>query len=120
MLQAMAGFGPAASDVGFDPAADGWFIRNNLVSEAVLRTWFGAQWTISATLHTTAALAVALILPDTMEFVDYRENEPHADWRRAPLVHWRPNAFWLAVALVLFAIVFARLNQFTEFLYYQF
>ena len=120
LLQAMAGFGPGASDAGFNPAADFSFISKGYVSETFVRTWLGAQWTISATILTAGALAIALLAPDTMEFADYRENEPHADWRRTWSVLWRPNVVWLTGALVLFAVVFARLNQFTEFLYYQF
>jgi alginate O-acetyltransferase complex protein AlgI len=120
LLQAMAGFGPGASDTGFNPGADFSFINKGYVSEAFLRTWLGAQWTISATLATVAALAVAMLAPDTMEFADYRENEPHTDWRRTSFLRWQPNAVWLTGTVVLFAIVFARLNQFTEFLYYQF
>jgi D-alanyl-lipoteichoic acid acyltransferase DltB (MBOAT superfamily) len=120
LLQAMAGFGPGASDVGFNPGADFTYINRGYVSEAFLRTWLGAQWSISATLITAAALAVAMLAPDTMEFADYRENEPHTNWRRPPWVRWQPNVVWLTGTVVLFAIVFARLNQFTEFLYYQF
>ena len=60
-----------------------------------------------------------LIVPDTMELTDYRENEPHTDWRRR-VGAWQPSLLWLGPLLVLFALVFARLNQFTEFLYYQF
>ncbi len=120
LLQAMAGFGPGASDAGFNPGADFSFISKGYVSEAFLRTWLGAQWTISATLATAAAFAVAMLAPDTMEFADYRENEPHTNWRRTSFLRWQPNAVWLTGTVVLFAIVFARLNQFTEFLYYQF
>jgi hypothetical protein len=55
-----------------------------------------------------------------MEFVGYRESGPHANWRRDWPIRWQPNLFWLAGTLTLFGLVFARLNQFTEFLYYQF
>lgn len=120
LLQAMAGFGPGASDNGFDATRDIWFVKNGLASEQVLRTWLGAQWSISSSLATLAALAVVLILPDTMEFTDYRENEPHSDWRRPSWLCWRPNLLWLTAAAVLFGIIFARLSRFTEFLYYQF
>ncbi|MDQ8726501.1 MBOAT family O-acyltransferase [Bradyrhizobium sp. LHD-71] len=120
LLQAMAGFGPGASDVNFNPAPDFWFLRQGYVSEEFVRTWFGAHWSISATLLTAAALAVMLLVPDTMELTNYRENEPHSDWRRSYGLTWTPSAAWCAGAVVLFAVLFARLNQFTEFLYYQF
>ncbi len=74
----------------------------------------------NASLSTAAALAVMLLVPDTMELFDYREGEPHSAWRRRRLVAWQPNLAWLAALVVLFAVIFARLNQFTEFLYYQF
>lgn len=120
LLQAMAGFGPGASDAGFNPAPDFWFLRNGYVSEAFVRTWFGAQWSVSSTVMTAVGLAVVLLLPDTMEVTDYRENEPHSEWRRSIRWRWRPNLAWGIGASLLFAILFARLNQFTEFLYYQF
>jgi hypothetical protein len=80
----------------------------------------GAQWSVNASLNTAGALAAMLLIPDTMELFDYREGEPHSQWRRRRFITWRPNLAWLTALIVLFAIIFARLNQFTEFLYYQF
>lgn len=54
-----------------------------------------------------------LRVPDTMELFDYREGEPHSKWRRRRLIAW-PNLAWLTILVVLFAVVFAWLNQFTE------
>jgi hypothetical protein len=76
---------------------------------------------VIATLSTLAAVAVALMVPDTMELVDYREGEPHADWRRpAGWLAWRPSLAWLAVIAILFAAAFTYFWEFNEFLYYQF
>ena len=120
VLQAMAGFGGAGADVGFDPGLDFSLLKSGYLSEHVARTVFGAQWSVTASLNTLGALAVALLVPDTMELVNYREGEPHSDWRRRLLVRWQPNPAWLAATIVLFVVLFARLNEFTEFLYYQF
>jgi alginate O-acetyltransferase complex protein AlgI len=120
MLQAMAGSGGAGADVGFDPSFDFSLLKNGYLSEHFARTLFGAQWSAAASLNTAGALAAALLVPDTMELVDYREGEPHSEWRRRPFINWRPNPAWLAATAVLFAVIFARLTQFTEFLYYQF
>ncbi len=120
VLQAMAGFGGPGADAGFDPSLDFSLLKSGYLSEHVARMIFGAQWSVTASLNTLGALAVALLVPDTMELVNYREGEPQSDWRRGPLVRWRPNLAWLATTIVLFTVLFARLNQFTEFLYYQF
>lgn len=86
-----------------------------------MRTWLGSHWTVVASLITVGVLAIALFIPDTMEMVDYRENEPHSNWRRSAWIFaWRPTPIRLALIVMLFAIVFANLNSFTEFLYYQF
>ena len=120
MLQAMAGFGTAGADTGFDPSLDYSLLTGGYLSESFARATFGAQWSVNASLNTAAALLVMLLIPDTMELFDYREGEPHSQWRRRGFITWRPNLAWLAVLAVLFAVIFARLNQFTEFLYYQF
>jgi len=120
MFQAMAGFGTAGADAGFDPSLDFSLLAGGYLSESYARAVFGAQWSVNASLNTAAALAVMLLVPDTMELFDYRNGEPHSNWRRRLLVAWRPNLAWLTVVIVLFAVIFARLNQFTEFLYYQF
>jgi alginate O-acetyltransferase complex protein AlgI len=120
MLQTMAGFGAGASGAPFDPSVDFSLLQRGYLSEAFARNWLGPEWSVAATLATGAALVVTLLVPDTMEFVGYRESGPHANWRRDWPIRWQPNLFWLAGTLTLFGLVFARLNQFTEFLYYQF
>jgi len=73
------------------------------------------------TLVTLILLAAALALPDTMEFVNYREGEPHSDWRRPRrFLTWSPSIVWAVTILALFGVVFANLGSFSEFLYYQF
>jgi D-alanyl-lipoteichoic acid acyltransferase DltB (MBOAT superfamily) len=120
MLQAMAGFGVPGADIGFDPSFDFSLLRSGYLSEHFARVVFGGQWSFAASLSTAGALAVALLAPDTMELMNYHEGEPHSDWRGRGFINWRPNAAWLATTLILFALVFARFSQFTEFLYYQF
>jgi alginate O-acetyltransferase complex protein AlgI len=121
MLRAMAGFGNAPSAETIHVAWDLWGIRVGYISEPFVRAWLGGYWSVVGTLLTAGALAVAFLIPDTMELTDYREGEPHTDWRRSVgALAWRPSVAWLAVLALLFGAVFANLLQFTEFLYYQF
>ena len=121
MVVAMAGFGHASPDAALAVTTDSWIISKGFVSEAFVRAWLGSHWTVVATLITAGVLAFALFIPDTMEMADYRENEPHSNWRRSAWIFaWRPTPIRLALIVILFAIVFANLNSFTEFLYYQF
>jgi hypothetical protein len=121
MLKAMAGFGRAPYAEEIKVAWDLWGIRVGYIPEDFVRIWVGAHWSVIGTLWTLGALAVALLVPDTMELTDYREGEPHAHWRRrVGLLAWRPSPAWLVALVVLFGAVFANLLQFTEFLYYQF
>ena len=121
MIAAMAGFGHAAPDAVLAVTTDSWIISKGYVSEAFVRAWLGSHWTVVASLITAGVLAIALFIPDTMEMVDYRENEPHSNWRRSAWIFaWSPTPIRLALIVILFAIVFANLNSFTEFLYYQF
>ena len=102
-------------------AWDLWGIRAGYISQDFVRAWLGGYWSVIGTLLTVGALAVALLIPDTMELADYREGEPHTDWRRkVGALAWRPSVPWLVVLALLFGAVFANLLQFTEFLYYQF
>jgi len=122
MLLAMAGLGGGlASGDHITVGADRWMIRHGYLSESAVHALVGDNWTIVATLLTITALAIALFVPDTMEFVDYREGEPHAQWRR-PLhgLAWQPSVAWLACIGVLFASAFVYFWEFNEFLYYQF
>lgn len=121
LIQAMAGFGHAPRDAPLIVDADFWAIEKGIVTEAFVREWFGSHWTLVGTTMTLGVLIVALSLPDTMEFVNYREGEPHSAWRRSwgPLV-WSPSFVWAMAILALFMVVFANLGSFSEFLYYQF
>jgi len=122
MLAAMVGLanGPAAADP-IRVAADLYSIRHGYLPESLVRAWFGVNWSVIATLSTLAALAIALLVPDTMELVDYREGEPHSDWRRpAGRLAWRPSPAWLAFVGIVFASAFTFFWEFNEFLYYQF
>jgi alginate O-acetyltransferase complex protein AlgI len=121
LIQAMAGFGHAPYDGPFMVDFDFWTMEKGVVTEAFIRRWFGLHWTLVGTATTLGVLAVALALPDTMEFVNYREGEPHSAWRKSwgPLV-WSPSLTWAAASIALFMVVFANLNSFSEFLYYQF
>jgi D-alanyl-lipoteichoic acid acyltransferase DltB (MBOAT superfamily) len=121
MLRAMAGFGNAPHAESIHVAWDLWGIRVGYISEDFVRAWLGGHWSVIGTLLTAGALAVAFLIPDTMELTDYREGEPHTDWRRrVGALAWRPSVPWLVVLALLFGAVFANLLQFTEFLYYQF
>jgi alginate O-acetyltransferase complex protein AlgI len=121
MFVAMAGFGGAPRAEAMNVAWDAWGMRVGLISEDFVRTWLGANWSAVGTLWTAAALAIVLLVPDTMELTDYREGEPHSDWRRnAGALAWRPSPVWAVGLVVLFAAVYANLLQISEFLYYQF
>lgn len=121
MLTAMVGFGHAQANAALAVNTDAWIISKGYVSEVFVRAWLGSHWTVVASLITLGVLAIALIVPDTMEMADYRENEPHSNWRRpAWIFAFQLTPVRLALVVVLFAIVFANLNSFTEFLYYQF
>jgi alginate O-acetyltransferase complex protein AlgI len=122
MLVAMTGLadGPSSPD-HIRVGADLYSIRHGYLPEALVRSWVGVNWSVVATLSTLAALSIALLVPDTMEFVDYREGEPHSDWRRpAGRLAWRPSAAWLAFIGIVFASAFTFFWEFNEFLYYQF
>jgi len=121
MFQAMAGFGGAPRAEAMNVAWDSWGIRVGLISEDFVRTWLGANWSLVGSLWTAAALAIILLVPDTMEVTNYREGEPHSGWRReVGALSWRPSPLWAAGLIALFVAVYANLLQITEFLYYQF
>jgi hypothetical protein len=121
MLVAMAGFGEAAVPDRLELRLDHWMILHGYVSEAFLRAWFGNTWTMVATLWTAGALAITLIVPDTMEITDYREGDAQTAWRRSigPLA-WRPSPLALGLTAALFVAAFANIGRVSEFLYYQF
>lgn len=121
MFQAMAGFGAAPRADAMKVAWDSWGIRTGLISEEFVRVWIGANWSVVGSLWTAAALAIMLLVPDTMEVTDYREGEPHSAWRRnVGALAWRPSPAWAVGLVILFVAIYAHLLQITEFLYYQF
>ncbi|GAB5506222.1 MAG: MBOAT family protein [Rhizobiaceae bacterium] len=72
-------------------------------------------------------LAIAFFMPNTQEIMaKYPAALPETDeagqagGEPAGLLTWRPNAVWGVVLAVAFVIVLARLDQPSEFLYFQF
>jgi D-alanyl-lipoteichoic acid acyltransferase DltB (MBOAT superfamily) len=121
LLQAMAGFGKSTGQAPITLVWDNWLIAKGYVSETFVRDWFGASWTVVGSLWTMAALSIALLVPDTMEIVNYRENEPASKWRRSyGALVWHRNWLWLGLTTAAFALVFAQIGRVSEFLYYQF
>lgn len=121
MLEAMAGLQAAPGNIPLVLSYDFNILDSGMVSEAFVRRWLGSHWTIVGTGITLVVLAAALALPDTAEFVNYREGEPHSNWRRT-LWHptWSQSPLWAVALLALFVAVFMNLGSFSEFLYYQF
>ena len=122
LIRAMAGFGGIAAPQQLPLYHwDDWLIERGLISEAFIRSWFGSWWTASETLWTVATLAIALLVPDTMEIVNYREGDAQSNWRRPlGILAWRPSAAALVVVTIVFTATFFRLGRVAEFLYYQF
>ena len=77
---------------------DIWGIRRGYLSEEFIRHVFGSTWSVVGSVWTLGALAVALLLPETIEWMDYREGEPHsagaARRRNTPGGHRRPGSCW--------------------------
>ena len=96
-------------------------IRHGYVSADLVRAWFGTNWSVVGSLVTASALAIALLVPDTMEIAGYREGDAKSNWRRAigPLA-WQPSVLTLAAAVSLFAVAFTLMGRVSEFLYFQF
>jgi hypothetical protein len=117
----MAGFGHAPENPPVMVGFDFWAMEKGLVTEAFVRNWLGSYWSVVGSLATLTAFAIAVAVPDTMELVDYREGEPRSNWRKtgSPL-RWSPSPGWALAVLALFAVAFANLGSFSEFLYYQF
>jgi len=121
LLQAMAGIGHAPEGPPVMVGFDFWLMEKGYITEAFARHWFGSYWSVVGSLATIAAFAIAIGIPDTMELVDYREGEPRSNWRRSwNALRWSPSPTWAVVVLALFAVAFANLGSFSEFLYYQF
>jgi len=121
LLKNMAGIDTAAASAAVTLHWDIWGIRRGYLSETFILQALGTTWTVVGTAWTLAAIAIALFVPETIEWMNYREGEPHSAWRR-PMGEWtwRPSAAWLVLSLALFAGVFYQINRVSEFLYYQF
>jgi alginate O-acetyltransferase complex protein AlgI len=121
LLVAMTGFGQAPIAEAITIPHDWWAIRQGWIPETLIRAWLGSTWSATGTALTLGALAIALFVPDTMEITGYSEADAQSKWRRSvgPLA-WRPSVIALCIALLLFAEVFFRLGQVSEFLYFQF
>lgn len=121
LLGAMAGLVEAPPANGIILPWDRWGIVHGYLPGDVVLAVFGNTWTVIGTVSTLAALSIALLLPEPIEIMDYREGEPHSAWRRAPSLRlWRPRVAWLAIIFALFGAAFYRINHVSEFLYYQF
>ena len=121
MIEAMMGLGHDPVNAPILVSFDFWALEQGYFTEAFVRRWLGSYWSVVGTLVTIILLAAALALPDTMEFVNYREGEPHSDWRRPRrFLIWSPSIIWAVAILGLFGVLFANLGSFSEFLYYQF
>ncbi len=121
LFVAMTGISSAAVPDQVTLFWDQWGIRHGYISESFVLQWFGATWSVVGSLWTVAALTVALLVPDTIEICDYREGEPHSDWRRSRWrLFWMPTVTWLAVVVGLFIAEFRMIGGVHEFLYYQF
>jgi alginate O-acetyltransferase complex protein AlgI len=121
LLVAMGGSGHAPIAEAITLQHDWWAIGQGWISEAFIRTWIGSTWSATGTTLTLLALAIALLVPDTMEITGYREADAQSNWRRSvsPLA-WRPSLVTICIVFLLFSEVYFRLGQVSEFLYYQF
>jgi alginate O-acetyltransferase complex protein AlgI len=121
MLAAMVGVGGAPASPPIIVRWDFWGIEKGYFSEAFVRAWFGSYWSALGTLVTLGVLAIAMLVPDTAELVDYREGDFQPQWRRdVGWLKWQPSPSWAVVMLALFALVFINIVSFSEFLYFQF
>ena len=100
---------------------DQWGVRHGYLPEQFILSWFGTTWSMIGTVVTFAALALALLAPEPMEIFNYREGEPHSDWRRSwRRLEWRPTRAWVAATALVFIAAFDQIGRVSEFLYYQF
>ena len=54
-------------------------------------SWLGNTWSIIGTLWTALALAVAWLVPDTMEITGYREGDAQSNGAVRRHFAWRPS-----------------------------
>ena len=116
----MAGFGDATGLQGH-AKLDYWMIHHDYLSETFADMWIGTTWSMKSTLVTAAALAIVLLVPDTMEVTGYKEGDAPTQWRRdVGFLAWRPSPAWLRVVAAMFLVVYLNIGRANEFLYYQF
>ena len=121
MIAALSGFGGAPVPELITLKWDGWGIQRGYISETFVRTWFGSTWTMVGTLWTLLALGIALLLPDTLEIVNYRYGDAQSDWRRRiGNWAWRPTWITLAATGAVLIAGLLQLGRVSEFLYFQF
>jgi alginate O-acetyltransferase complex protein AlgI len=121
LITAMTGFGGAPIPDVLTIKWDQWGIRRGYISEEFVRAWFGNAWTLVGTLWTALALVIALLMPDTLEIVNYRYGDAQSEWRRriGDWV-WSPTWITLAATSALLVAGLMQLGQVSEFLYFQF
>ena len=121
LLTSMAGFGDAPVPDRLVIQWDDWVVRHGYFSDDLDRRWFGATWSLIGTFWTVGALAMAVVVPDTMEIVHYAEGGNKIFMRPVPwLFTWQPTLRWLALTFAVVALALAKSAQVKEFLYYQF
>src|SRR5262249_19357474 len=110
LIKALSGPRGARATAPIAGGWGGWVIPHGYGSEALVRAWFGTTWSMVGTLWTLAALAIAWLVPDTMEIVDYREGDAQSNWRRSvgPLA-WRPAPLTLVATTTMLIAVFVSL-----------
>jgi hypothetical protein len=102
------------------PESYEWAVRSGYSAQVWLQGLLGVSWFTVGMIWIAWALAVALLVPDTMEIIGYREGEVQSAWRRIAPFQWRPSVASLGAATALFAAVFYGLGRVSEFLYFQF
>jgi alginate O-acetyltransferase complex protein AlgI len=122
LLEAMIGQSAATPSYFLGVTYDHWGINHGYLPGPFIISLFGSTWSVVETIWLFAVLFVALVAPETIEFANYREGDPHSRWRRQypGFVMWRMSIGWLLVVVTLFFFLSYRINQVSEFLYYQF
>ena len=121
LLAAMGGRGQPPIAEAITLQHDWWAINQGWISEDLIRTWLGSTWSATGTALTLLALAIALLVPDSMDITGYREADAQSNWRRSvgPLA-WRPSLHRRVHRLPPFRRGVLPARAGSEFLYYQF
>lgn len=119
MLNSMIGLAGAPPAQVLHLDHDQWIISKGLVTEAWLREWFGAHWSVRGTVWTLGLLAFALVCPNSARLMRYHDDVGAAPPRRARLA-WRPSPLWLLAVAVILLFTIGQIGRVKEFLYYQF